>query len=93
MPLPPDLLSILITPDTHRPLRLVGPAELASLNARIASGQVGNRGGKPVTEPLLEGLRADGEPIVYPVVGGIPRLLSGDGIPMHAEGAPNPAVG
>jgi uncharacterized protein YbaR (Trm112 family) len=92
MPIPPDLLAILVSPDTHRPVRPLAPSELASLNARIAGGQVKNRAGNQVTEPLEEGLRPDGEQVVYPVRTGIPNMLTGEGIPWQAVDAPNPAV-
>src|SRR5204862_5992412 len=55
-----DLLDILVCPDDLTPVRLATAAELTALNARIAAGQVKNRGGQPVATAVKEGLvRAD----------------------------------
>ena len=73
--LPPDLLALLVCPETRRPLVIADAAALAFANARIAAGSVRNASGEPVTEPLTEALAtADGRR-VYPVREGIPILL------------------
>ena len=63
-------------------MRFVPDEELSRLNAAIAGGGVQNRAGKPVTEPLESGLVPQSEPFVYPVLDGIPVLLTDEAIPM-----------
>ena len=70
-----ELLELIACPETHQPLREAGPELLASLNARIARGEVKNRAGTKLLVPLTEGLvRADGG-VLYPVLDGIPMLI------------------
>jgi uncharacterized protein YbaR (Trm112 family) len=71
----PDLIEILVCPETKQPVRLASAAELASLNEKIRSGALRNRGGEAVKQELAEALiREDGR-IVYPVDDGIPVML------------------
>ena len=75
MPIPPDLLSILICPKTKKPLRLATAAELQGVNNTIRAGKAKNAGGAEVTEVLVEGLVPEGEALVYPIQQDIPILL------------------
>ena len=75
MTLDPEFLSILRTPDSKRPLAPMEPAALTALNQAIAAGQVRDRGGEVVAEPLEAALEAQGEAVVYPIRDGIPDLL------------------
>ena len=76
----PDLVEILICPETKQPVRLMSAAELAKLNERIRGGQVRNRGGAEVKTELVEALvREDGR-IAYPVDDGIPVMLMDESI-------------
>jgi uncharacterized protein YbaR (Trm112 family) len=76
----PDLLEMLACPEDKSAVRLATAAELETLNARIRAGQVQNRGGQPVTEPLQEGLvRADGR-WIYPVREDIPIMLMDEAV-------------
>jgi uncharacterized protein YbaR (Trm112 family) len=75
-----DLLSILICPESHQPLREATAGDLAPVNQRIGAGGLTNVGGKPVTQALEAGLvREDGKRI-YPIRDGIPVLLIDEGI-------------
>ena len=77
-----DLLDILVCPDDLTPVRLATVAELTALNARIAAGQVKNRGGQPVTTAVKEGLvRADGK-YLYVVDDDIPVMLIDEALPL-----------
>jgi uncharacterized protein YbaR (Trm112 family) len=70
-----DLVEILVCPETKQPVRLATAPELASINAKISSGTLRNRGGEPVKNALVEALvREDGR-ILYPVDDGIPVML------------------
>lgn len=76
------LLEILCCPETHQKLVRADAQLLAALNAKIAAGQVCNRAGKRVDQPLEEGLvRADGQ-VLYPVRSGIPHMLIEEAIPL-----------
>lgn len=78
----PDLVEILICPETKQPVRLMDAAALGQLNARIRGGQLRNRGGAEVKQELAEALvREDGR-IAYPVDDGIPVMLVDESIEM-----------
>ena len=71
----PDLLEILVCPETRQPVALAPPAVLDAVNERIRAGTLRNRGGQPVTQELREALvREDGR-VLYPVDDGIPVML------------------
>ncbi len=75
MPVSPELLEILVCPETKQPIALAGDDVLARINAEIDSGRLRNRGGEPVKGRISEGLiRQDGR-ILYPVDDGIPVML------------------
>ena len=75
MPVSPDLLEILVCPETKQPIAAASDAILATLNEKIAASHLKNRGGEPVTTPIAEGLiREDGK-ILYLVDDGIPVML------------------
>ena len=70
-----DLLEILVCPETHQPVKPANDELLARLNAAASEGQLRNRGGDTVAEPLSEGLvREDGR-ILYRVQDDIPVML------------------
>ena len=81
-----ELLDILACPETKQPLTLAEPSLLAHLNDRIRQGQLSNRRGTAVTEPIDGGLvRQDGR-YLYPIRDDIPIMLIDEAIPL-AEGA------
>ena len=55
-PIEPDLLAILVCPETHRPLRPMDEEALAAVNRRIAAGELTNRKGDALVQPLTEAL-------------------------------------
>ena len=84
MPVDPELLEILVCPETRQPVSLASEALLATLNARIKAGELRNRGGEAVSAPLEEGLvREDGR-ILYPVDDSIPVMLIEESIEIPA---------
>jgi uncharacterized protein YbaR (Trm112 family) len=71
----PELIEILVCPETKQPVSLAPADLLASLNARIRAGTLRNRGGAKVEQEIQEALvRQDGR-ILYPVDDGIPVML------------------
>ena len=80
MPIPDDLLEILVCPDSRQPVA-PAPAELiARLNTEIAAGRLRNRGGDKLTSPIAEGLLREDGRVLYVVDDGIPVMLIEDSI-------------
>ena len=75
MPVSPELLELLVCPETRQPVRPAPPELLERVNAAIREGRVRNRGGTLLRDPLEEALvREDGR-VLYPVEDGIPAML------------------
>ena len=71
----PELLEILVCPETKQPVRPASAEVLARLNEAVRAGRVRTRGGRALTEAIGEGLvREDGR-VLYPVDDGIPVML------------------
>jgi uncharacterized protein YbaR (Trm112 family) len=71
----PELLEILVCPETKRPVAPAPPDVLARLNEAVRAGRVRTRGGRALTEPIAEGLLRDDGLVLYPVDDGIPVML------------------
>ena len=80
MTLDPDLLDILVCPESRQPVAMAGADLLARLNAAIESGDTVNRGGEPVGDPVTEGLLREDRQVLYPVREGIPIMLIDESI-------------
>jgi uncharacterized protein len=76
----PSALSILCCPETHQPVTPADAELVAKLNARIRAGQLTNRAGKKIAEPMEEGLIRQDRQILYPVRNNIPVMLVDEGI-------------
>ena len=71
----PDLLEILVCPETKQPVRPASAEVLARLNEAVKAGRVRTRGGRALEQAVAEGLvREDGR-VLYPVDDGIPVML------------------
>lgn len=80
-----ELLDILACPETKEKVLLASDSEVASINEMIRAGNLVNRGGEKVTEPIDGGLvRADGK-FLYPIREEIPIMLIDEAIPLSAE--------
>jgi uncharacterized protein YbaR (Trm112 family) len=77
------LLAILHCPVTHKGLAKAKPATLNSVNAAIAAGELSNRDGHTLLDPLDDALLTDDGKVLYPVADGIPVLLEGESINME----------
>jgi uncharacterized protein YbaR (Trm112 family) len=77
------LLEFLVCPENQTALAVAEPAMLARLNRAIAQGQVRNRGGHLVKEPLEAGLVREDKTLLYPIVDGIPVMLIDEAIAME----------
>ena len=76
----PELLEILVCPETHQPVRPASSDLLDRLNRAIGSGDVTNRGGGEVADPIEEGLVREDDKILYPVREDIPIMLIDEAI-------------
>ncbi len=72
----PELLSILVCPETKEPVRVADEELVGRVNRAIESRKLLTKGGDTVTEPLDEGglVREDGR-VLYPVRHDIPIML------------------
>jgi uncharacterized protein len=76
----PELLEILVCPETRQPVREAEPELVQRLNAAIAAGSVKNAAGEVVREPVEGGLVREDRRVVYPVREGIPIMLIDEAI-------------
>ena len=82
MTVDPELVKILVCPETRRPVRFASADELARVNAGVRDGSLRNRGGSRVEHELSEALvREDGR-VLFPVDDGIPSMLIEESIPL-----------
>jgi len=83
----PELLELLVCPETRQPLAVADASLLARLNAAIDGRQLKNKVGQTV-EKRLDGalVREDGR-VAYPVQDGIPVMLVDDGILLDQLGS------
>jgi uncharacterized protein YbaR (Trm112 family) len=75
MPVSPELLEILVCPETKQPVALASANVLAGVNEKIAAGSLRNRGGEKVAKPISEALLREDGKVLYPVDDGIPVML------------------
>jgi len=75
MPVSPELLEILVCPETRQPVAPASAELLARVNEKIRAGQLRNRGGDKVEKAIEEGLVRDDGRVLYPVDDGIPVML------------------
>lgn len=79
---PVDMLEYLVCPETHQPLELAAPELLAKLQALQQAGELKNRQGQPLADPLQQALvRQDGQ-FAYAVTDGFPVMLIDESIPL-----------
>ncbi len=81
----PQLLDILVCPETKQPLRLADGALLERLNDSIRGGAVRNRAGRTVTDPVDEALVREAGDLLYPIRDDIPIMLIDEAIPLPAK--------
>ncbi len=74
------LLDILCCPVSKTPLKLLERQRLASINERIAKGEVLRVDGARVDRALQEALVTEDDKVIYRIDDGIPVLLPEEGI-------------
>ena len=75
MPIDPELLEILVCPESRQPLRVADELLIARLNADIRSRRLRNRGGEVVSSEIHEGLVREDRKFLYVVDDDIPIML------------------
>jgi len=83
MPVSPELLEILVCPETKQPVALAPGELLQKLNAEIDAGRLRNRGGEVVSDRIEEGLLREDGRILYVVDDSIPVMLVEESIPIE----------
>jgi len=84
----PELLEILVCPETKQTLTLAGAGILEQVNQAVEEGYLRNQGGERVKDRIEEGLvRADGK-VLYPVRDDIPVMLLDEAIRLDSLDGP-----
>jgi uncharacterized protein YbaR (Trm112 family) len=82
----PEILATLCCPEDHSSLAVASDALIREINTAIRGGRLRNRGGQVVEHTLDGGLtRAKGD-MLYPILHGIPVLVSDEAIPLAQFG-------
>lgn len=83
MPIDPELLEILVCPESRQPLRPADEPLLARLNAEIRGRRLRNRAGEVVDREIAEGLVREDRKFLYVVDDDIPIMLIDQSIELH----------
>lgn len=78
--LAPELLALLVCPETHQDVRLATPDEISLINKAIGEGRMQNAGGNRVEQPVEGALVRADRLIAYPIRDGIPVMLVAEGL-------------
>ena len=73
--LDPELVALLVCPETHQDVTLALSGEIARLNEAIRAGQVRTVAGKAVDQPADGALIRVDRAVAYPIRDGIPVML------------------
>ncbi|MFP4014462.1 MAG: Trm112 family protein [Chitinispirillaceae bacterium] len=79
-----ELLDILCCPETKQDLTLIEGEEIKKINAKIKKGEIKNRGGEVVKEPIDAGLLREDRKYLYPIREDIPVMLIDEAIPYES---------
>jgi len=78
----PELLKILVCPETKSPVQLADDDLLRQVNQAVEDGRMKTREGRQVKERLEGGLVRDDGRVLYPIREGIPVMLIDQAIPL-----------
>lgn len=80
-----ELLDILVCPETRQSLTLADADEVVGINQRIARGELVNREGRTLTEPVDGALIRADRRVFYPVRDDIPIMLIDEAITLAGD--------
>lgn len=83
MTLDPELLEILVCPETKEPVRPADQALVERVNRAIEDGDLSNRGGERVKDAIDGGLVREDGTVLYPVRDEIPIMLIDEAIELE----------
>ena len=75
MSVDPELLEILVCPETRQGLRAATAGEIETVNERVRAGTAQYRGGEKLDAAIREGLVRDDGKVLYVVDEGVPVML------------------
>ena len=78
-----ELLDILCCPETKQDLTLIEGDVIKKINGKIKSGELRNRGGETIKEPIDSGLLREDRKFLYPIREDIPIMLIDEAIPFE----------
>lgn len=78
-----DLLDILACPENKTPVKLADQPLIDTINSAIEKGEVKNRGGQKIEQPIDGGLVREDRVFLYPIQDGIPIMLIDEAIPIE----------
>ena len=76
----PELLEILVCPETKQPVSVADEETLARVNRAVEAGYLRNQGGERVKDRIEEGLVREDGLLLYPVQEDIPVMLLDEAI-------------
>lgn len=78
-----NLLDILACPENKMPVKLADQPLIDAINSAIAKGEVKNRGGQKIEQPIDGGLVREDHIFLYPIQDAIPIMLIDEAIPIE----------
>jgi uncharacterized protein YbaR (Trm112 family) len=76
----PELLALLVCPETHQDVTLATPDEIARINDAIQQGHLRTAAGAAVNQPVEGALIRSDRTIAYSIRDGIPVMLVPEGL-------------
>ena len=77
-----ELLGILVCPESKQPVQLADAALVSRMNELILAGQLRNRGGSSVNDPVDGALIREDGSVAYVIREDIPTMLVEEAIPL-----------
>jgi uncharacterized protein YbaR (Trm112 family) len=78
--LDPELLALLVCPETHQDVTLASADEIVQINQAIREGRMRTAAGSPVDQPVEGALIRVDRAVAYPIRDGIPVMLVAEGL-------------